>query len=500
MTNDYLERFRRCAHALERNPDDPEALTEMSHLCRLGGDLAAAAGCARAALRTNPDDARAARELDAALALRVSPEDALRCYGDAIAIENDLAAHAVIPGALTPFARIDEAQALLEQAVRLDPALAPAHAALGNLYCRRERYIEAIGAYRTAALLDAAPEVHLALSELLFDIGEIAASARFREMALARQQIYPPRPGPSERTAVLMLCAPGAWATNAPLDFVLNRENAALTRLYLNDAPVPALPAHDVIFNAIGEAQGAKQAIAAARGIAQTPGARVINRPDHLWKTGRANLHEALSGIDGCVVPRTERVSREEFAARAFEFPLLLRPIDSHAGRGLIRALNANEAAAYLEERDEAEFYAAPFVEYRCRDGYYRKYRVAVADGAPYPYHLAISTEWMIHYIKSDTAAHDWMRAEEEQFLAKPESVFPAWDALFRAIAAALGLDYFGIDCALLPNGRVLIFEIDTAMLIHCREPAGSYKYRYIPRIFAALAALIRGRKRASAE
>jgi hypothetical protein len=85
---------------------------------------------------------------------------------------------------------------------------------------------------------------------------------------------------------------------------------------------------------------------------------------------------------------------------------------------------------------------------------------------------------------------NDWMRDEEQRFLRDPSAVFASWGSVFRDMADAIGLDYFGVDCAVLEDGSVLVFECDPCSFVHCREAvddAFAYKYDYVPRIFSAL-------------
>jgi len=100
----------------------------------------------------------------------------------------------------------------------------------------------------------------------------------------------------------------------------------------------------------------------------------------------------------------------------------------------------------------------------------------------------------MIHYYNAEMAEQQWMRDEEGRFLASLESVFdgPRLAAL-HAIAAAVDIDYFGIDCGIAPDGRVLVFEADAAMLVHCNDPIEVYPYKheFIPRVIAAFDALL---------
>ncbi len=146
-------------------------------------------------------------------------------------------------------------------------------------------------------------------------------------------------------------------------------------------------------------------------------------------------------------------------------------------------------------QRRGDEFYLMPFVDYRRKDGYFRKYRIIFVGGVPYAHHLAISQNWMVHYYNALNAQEQWIRDEEERFLADVGNVFDGPRARVLAeIAHRVGLDYFGIDCSVLEDGRVLIFEIDPAMIVHLADPIElyPYKHKYVPRIPAALENLIR--------
>jgi hypothetical protein len=60
-------------------------------------------------------------------------------------------------------------------------------------------------------------------------------------------------------------------------------------------------------------------------------------------------------------------------------------------------------------------------------------------DREPYPYHLAISQHWLVHYFSADMLHPAWKRQEEERFLAEPRAALgrPAMAAL-TAIARRL--------------------------------------------------------------
>jgi hypothetical protein len=238
-------------------------------------------------------------------------------------------------------------------------------------------------------------------------------------------------------------------------------------------------------------------------------GVAAINHPARLRGVRRAALPQTLRDVPGCVVPPVRRLTRTEVAAAAasgtfgpgLPFPILIRPVDTQRGEGLERILEAPAIAEYLERFNATAYTVTPFVDYRSADGYYRKYRVIVVDGVPYPYHLAISPDWLVHYWRVSGAmrASAPMRAEEERFLAEPARVFSAWTATFAALARAVDLEFFGVDCALDDAGRVLVFECDPSAFVHAQTDVDgpfAYKLRFVPRIFAALDELLAARAR----
>jgi len=48
----------------------------------------------------------------------------------------------------------------------------------------------------------------------------------------------------------------------------------------------------------------------------------------------------------------------------------------------------------------------------------------------------------------------------------------------FAALTEAFGLDYYGIDCAETPDGRLVLFEADVAMIVHAMDSAELYPYK----------------------
>ncbi len=506
----WIESYALCERALEESPEEPGALNLLGRLCARAGDLAKALALQSFVLHLVPGHARAAADLASAQRAIRSPAEGRRAYERAIAIEPDLACHHRHPLSLTGFVGMDEAERWLRESIGADPSRPEAHAALGNLSIRRSDRIGALNAYGIAAMLRwEFAAAHVALADLLDAIPEEAMARRHRLEAVRFQTVY--AAGAASNAAVrrvLVLATTGGAIENAPLDLVVNPARTALHRWYLAGADPGELPPYDVIFNGIEEMESSAGAIALASEVAAKATVPVINDPKRLVRLRRSRLRESLAGVEGCVVPQAIRASRAQLESAdpaaaellGIAFPVVVRPVDRHRGEGCERLAHAGELAAYLGRHRSEHYNVAPFVEYRSDDGYYRKYRIAVVDGRPFPYHLAISEAWMVHYLGSPTAERGWMRREEEAFLADPGSVFERWEQPFAAIAQALGMEYFGVDCARLADGSVLVFECGTAMLIHCLDGAEAlaYKYRYVPRIFDAVERMLDARIAAS--
>jgi glutathione synthase/RimK-type ligase-like ATP-grasp enzyme len=167
---------------------------------------------------------------------------------------------------------------------------------------------------------------------------------------------------------------------------------------------------------------------------------------------------------------------------RAIGLPLLARPAGSHGGARLERIDDGAALAAYLEWTEADELYLTRYHEFRSPDGRYRKYRFIGVDGELLPYHLAIGDDWLVHYVRTAMAEDAALRAEEAGFLAAPFAhVGPTAAAALREIATRVGLDYCGVDCAVLPDGRLLLFECNAAMLVRHADGSGLFDYKRAP-------------------
>jgi tetratricopeptide (TPR) repeat protein len=416
---------------------------------------------------------------------------------------SDARLHANHAFVLAEAGALDAALEGYDAAVRCAPGFLEAHVARGLLAFRMARNDEAEHALRSALAIDPYEvRANLALYELLHVKGQPEKALPYQRRALERRTLFS-TVAPVERRSVLVLCTPGDLQANVPVDFLFDGRTTSVHKLYLLDAErlaSVALPRYDVVFNAIAESPSAGRALALAERFLAAQPRPVINRPERVVRTNRLQLVDALRGT-GCRLAPIAVATRAELGdGSPIPFPIIIRPVGSHAGHGLQKVDDAPELAEYVGANDAQTFFVSAFVDYRSADGYYRKYRVICVDGEPYPCHLAISPRWMIHYYNAPMAEHGWMRDEEARFLADLGSVFADGPRrALRELSAALELEYVGIDCALDGNGELLVFEADPAMVVHLSDSLELYPYKheFVPRIFRAVERMLDQRAQA---
>jgi hypothetical protein len=156
----------------------------------------------------------------------------------------------------------------------------------------------------------------------------------------------------------------------------------------------------------------------------------------------------------------------------------LVRPAATHGGEGLVHCESVTALETRLRESQGPQYLTA-FRDYRSADGYYRKYRMIFVDREPFPYHLAISPHWMVHYFSAEMEGHAWKLDEERRFLQDPATALGerALQAII-AIGRRLDLDYGGIDFTVLPDGQVFVFEANATMLAHYERSSGTMAHK----------------------
>lgn len=248
------------------------------------------------------------------------------------------------------------------------------------------------------------------------------------------------------------------------------------------------LPPFDLVFNAIGEPDVAAMVAGRLDRFAARCGSRPwLNQPHAVTRTQQHRLPGLLGDLADVALASCSRYdgpprSRDDLIKRldrdGLRLPVLARPAATHGGQGLRRCESLDALEQALQRIDGAH-YLADFHDVRSADGHCRKYRVVFVDRDPRAYHLAISTQWMVHYFSADMAVHCWKIEEECRFLDDPHAVLgdKAMAALV-AIGRRLDLDYAGIDFTILPDGRLFVFEANATMLVHFERGNGVLAYR----------------------
>ncbi|MBV8652493.1 MAG: hypothetical protein JO255_13585, partial [Alphaproteobacteria bacterium] len=487
---------------LGKIPQFAEVLHMLGKLEHAKGDLNAALGLFEAAVRQRP--------------------------GFALA-ENDLGV------VLRSTCRHDAALAAFDRAIAADPNCAPAHCNRGLLLVASGRREEAEASFRAVVALPAvtitdwrnlaAAAQHLGLRDIAENAWrralEIEPGDNVAQIALARLLEEMHRPDEANHlyvdwvrrqtvrvqrcisgkpeARILILAATGMQNTPVHFLFPIERFETIAAYLLPPDDPGAAaqlrdlpgeLPEFDLVFNAIGDADQGAAYLPNVAELCRRLKAPLLNAPAAVPPTRRDRIAGLLEGIPGLVIPPTRRTGRAvlERLARVSGMlaqPALLRPAGSHGGSNLTLIEKGAEIGDYLGRVAGDEHYVSAFHDYRSADGYFRKYRFAFIDREVYPYHLAIGEDWLVHYWRVGMPA-EWMKREEEAFLADYEAVFrgPAAETV-RAVARRLDLDCGGMDCGLTSDGCVLLFEANATMNLQLADSrtAFPYKHRYVPRI-----------------
>jgi glutathione synthase/RimK-type ligase-like ATP-grasp enzyme len=430
-----------------------------------------------------------------------------------------LAGHPDHEGALNAFGALlhrtgyrTAARTVFAQAVACHPRAVEARVNLGNAL-RAAGELDAARAEFLAAL-DLAPghaRANQGFGDVLAACGEPEAAARHWRLGYAGHAVHAwTYRGEAAPVRVLMpiSVADGNLAARIFLDDRVFAVTTLAMEFFGDDE---AIPPHDVVLNAIGDADLCAPALEAAARLAARCAAPVINAPARVLGTGRAAMLAALAGLRDVAVPRIVQLNRaalldargaDLLAAIGMGCPVLLRAPGFHTGRHFVRVQRAEDLAAAASALPGPVLLAIDYLPAAGRDGWFRKGRVMVIGGRLYPLHWAVSADWKVHYFTADMAESAVHRAEEARFLADMGG-FLGQRAVagLREVAAHMGLDYGGIDFGLLGDGRIVVFEANATMAIVMPPDETKWSYRRPASDVALLAAqsLVIGRAEGSA-
>lgn len=260
----------------------------------------------------------------------------------------------------------------------------------------------------------------------------------------------------------------------------------------------------DFAINLICDPDSNARGLEAARELIARDDIPTLNPPDRIAATKRDLLYQRFADFEGILVPKTIRLRprycrdvRVAVEQGDVRLPFIFRPAGQHGGKGmtLVREpgdIDEMERFAF----DGRDYYLTEFVDCRDPDGFYRKFRVIAIDGRLYPRHLFTSDQWMVHRNSKQKVAD--FEADEKDFLEHfRERLGERNLARLEAFSAQVGLDYFGMDLNLRPDGSLVMFETNACMYSLFESKRDNIK-PFTRRIGAALREMIFRRYRDS--
>lgn len=229
---------------------------------------------------------------------------------------------------------------------------------------------------------------------------------------------------------------------------------------------------------------------------------KIINHPQYILKTSRDQISQSLANIKNLIAPKTIKLIagnkkifidqlKKEFSTKS---DILLRKVATHRGESLFRV---NLLSPNLDtELDPISFsdqlyYATQFYDFRSADSLYRKIRIVMIDGNPYIRHQIISDDWNIHSnSRKYMLNNEGLKKDEELFMQNSlENFLPILDEIYQRV----NLDIFGIDCAIVENNKLLIFEVNASMEFITQDTSHfRYLDHYIGEIKNAFIAMLK--------
>ena len=381
---------------------------------------------------------------------------------------------------------------VFERILQLYPNEAANHVNLANILWDHNDHAGARLHYELALDIDPdCPQAHQGMAYVLMELREDDAAMVHAHKGFAQRsiQVLSYR-GSREPVSVLVLISIGGG--NTPLLKAI--DNGIFKIILLTTEfydPAGPLPAHQIVWNAMGDADRFGNSLGMAAELLKKTEAPVINRPETVAVTGRAENTRRLAGIKNLLIPKTVQFFREDLVlndakvkleALGFGFPLLLRAQGFHGGKYFMKIDTMDDMDEALTTMPGREFAVIQFLDSKDTDGKYRKYRIMSIDGKLYPLHAAISSNWKIHYFSAEMAENAEHRTEDNLFLSDMNRVLGSTVmSTIKEIQAAMDLDYFGIDFSLNAEGKVLFFESNATMVIVPPEAGEKWKYRRAP-------------------
>ena len=270
-----------------------------------------------------------------------------------------------------------------------------------------------------------------------------------------------------------------------------------------------SIPQFNLILNTIACPDRKRTSLlAVARFMDRYPHIPIINDPRRVLETTRDRNYIRLNMIPGVSFPKTEKLTwdgvsfdgiSDEISGLGFVFPFIIRLVGSQTGSTVQMINHKSELDSYLQNSPtQKEYYVIQFQDCRNSKNVYNKTRIFFIDGNFYPVANLFNDSWNVHsgdrYNVMDK--NPWMQEAEQSFLNDPLGYLGSQNLeKLHKIRDLVGLDFFGIDFTILPDGTLFIFELNAAMR-HNFEHATNFPYTepHLRRISNAFNAMIQNR------
>ena len=235
----------------------------------------------------------------------------------------------------------------------------------------------------------------------------------------------------------------------------------------------------EVLVNGIGEPLTQAGALRQVARLEQETGVPAVNPARVIETTTRPAMARRIGQADGVRAPHCTLFQAgagslvEHVAAAGHRYPVLLRPAGSHGSTGLVRAGDDADVAAAAAAVGTCT--VTDFVDFRSEDGLWRKHRMVYAGGTLFRRHLLIDQQWNVVGDSRYFMHERGLLGEERKWLRRPVArKRGSVDARVREQFEAMELDFGVIDYAVLPDGELVIFELNA-----CVQLTGSIPEQY---------------------
>ncbi len=258
----------------------------------------------------------------------------------------------------------------------------------------------------------------------------------------------------------------------------------------------------DLVWNIVSDPDQNPLTLAVAEKMTAGSATPVIDPPGDIWRTRRHEIAERLQGLADVRAPKALLIKdptpqRLKVAAdeAGLRFPAIIRRAGTHNGE-VLGVFGAPDEAQGVFGGGGGACYVTEFVDVRRADGLYRKSRFFfIGDRIVLRQHI-VHDDWNIHGRSSRgfMAARDDLLEESRSALLGGLDALPARTrAALHAIRERVGLDYFGLDACVDPDGGLVVFEANATMNFHTvfSNPKTQHNRAALPPALRAIERLI---------